>query len=385
MRIFCDFHHRDLINSLCHLFEKRMKWELYVPYGMEFFTNGYWHNVDNNQELIARQFLVNTFLNAGKQQVVDNENGTITIHTNDGKLPFKAMDFNTFCNTKFDIILCSVPGNIPCYMKMLEEHQPQAKFVFEAGNNWGFITRDVPNLLTSSTYTFIGGSDVHEHTMNYLFRDHKKQELYKGFNRIYQNKRSGKKCNVVFFHPEFDLEIFKNDNSIKNIKSIYNIRHNCDTISGLQELEKKLSDWEFKAYGVGNKDGELNTDYKIAEAMNKAGFIYHVKPIGDGYGYNIHQTYAVGSVLICNSKHMCSAEDQKDWFTGQLLMDIENYNTKPTFIDWGQHDINGVVDRLKNYADNYPQIQQNVLNKFKEVVDFDEEYKKVKTFIEQLI
>lgn len=202
---------------------------------------------------------------------------------------------------------------------------------------------------------------------------------------MYQNQKTGKRCNVVFFHPEFDLQIFKNKNSIKNIKSIYNIRHNCDTVDGLYELEKRLPDWDIKIYGVNNRDGELNSDFKIAEAMNKAGFIYHVKPIGDGYGYNIHQTYAVGSVLITNSKHMCSAEDQRDWFTCQLLMDIENYNKKPTFIDWGQHDMDGIVDRLKNYADNYFEIQQNVLNKFKEVVDFDEEYLKIKIFIERLL
>lgn len=139
MKIFCDFHHRDLINSLCHLFEKRMGAELYVPYGMEFFDNGYWHNVDNNQQAIAKQFLVDMFLNTPRQYVIDNENGTKTIHTEDGKLPFKSINFDTFCKTKFDIILCSVPGNVPCYMKLLQDHQPQAKFVFEAGNNWGFL------------------------------------------------------------------------------------------------------------------------------------------------------------------------------------------------------------------------------------------------------
>lgn len=385
MKVFCDYHHRDLINSMYHLFEKRMGAELYIPYGMEYYTHGYWKVVDNNTEKIAQQFLVNMFVTCGLQKSTDNGNGTITVETNDGKLPFKGIDFNTFCKTKFDLIICTVPAHIPVYMQLLKDHQPQAKFVFEAGNNWGYITEDVPNFLNSTTYTFIGGSDIHTFTMNSLCRKHSKKELYKGFHKLFQNRKTGKKCNMVFFHPEFDLNIFKNNNSIKNVKSIYNLRHNCNTVDGLYELEKRLPDWEIKVHGVLNRDGELNTDYKLSEAINKAGFIYHVKPIGDGYGYNIHQTYAMGSVLITDSTHMCSGGNQEEWFTSQLLMDIENYDTKPTFIDWSKYNFDTIVERLKYCADNYTEIQQNVLNKFKEVVDFEEEYKKIKIFIERLI
>lgn len=385
MKIFCDYHHRDLINSLYHLFEKRMGAELYIPYGMEYFKNGYWKIVDNNTEKIAEQFLVNMFVTSGLQKSTDDGNGIITVETNDGKLPFKGMDFNTFCKTKFDIIICTVPAHIPVYMKLLRDYQPQAKFIFEAGNNWGYIQENVPNFLNSTTYTFIGGDDIQSFTMTSICRKFKKQEVYKGLHKVFQNRKNGKKCNMVFFHPEFDLNIFKNDNSLKNIKSIYNIRHNCNTVENLYDLEKKLPDWDIKVYGVLNRDGELNTDYKIAEAINKAGFIYHVKPIGDGYGYNIHQTYAMGSILITDSTHMCSGGNQEEWFTSQLLMDIENYDTKPTFVDWRKYDSNTIVDRLKYCADNYFDIQQNILNKFKEVVDFDEEYRKIRIFLEKLI
>jgi len=385
MKVFCDFHHRDLVNSMCHLFEKRMGAELYVPYGMDYYKQGYWRIVDANVDPVAEQFLVNQFGNDGLQEFIDNEDGTVLVKSNDGKLPYKGMDFETFCKTKFDIIIATVPAHIPLYMKLLKDHQPQAKFIFEAGNNWGNININTPNFLNSTTYTFVSGEDIHGSTMTALYKKFQKKDLYKGMHKVFQNRRNGKKCNMVYFHPEFDLNVFKNNNSIKNIKSISNVRHNCNTLGGLYELERRLPDWTIKAHGVGNRDGELKTDYDIARVMNESGFLYHVKPVGDGYGYNIHQAYSVGSIVITDSSHMCSGGNPEEWFTSQLLLDTENYETKPTFVDWGKYNYDSVVNRLKWCADNYPTIQENAMLKFKEVVDFDEEYQKIRVFIEKLI
>jgi hypothetical protein len=370
---------------MCHLFERRMGGELYVPWGLDYYKQGYWGVVDANKDAVAQQFLINMFVDDSLQKITDRQDGTILVDTNDGKLPYKGIDFNTFCKTKFDIIISTVPAHIPVYMKLLKDHQPQAKFIFEAGNNWGHIPINVPNFLNSTTYTFISGEDMHGWTMNSLYKKFSKRDLYKGMHKVFQNRRSGKKCNMVFFHPEFDLNIFKNDNSIKDIKSISNIRHGCNTLGGLYELERRLPDWTVKAYGVANRDGELKTDYDIARVMNESGFIYHVKPVGDGYGYNVHQTYAVGSILITDSTHMCSGGNPEEWFTSQLLLDTENYHDKPAFVDWSRYNYDALVDRLKWCADNYPVLQENARNKFKEVVDFDAEYQKVRVFIERLI
>jgi len=385
MKVFCDFHHRDLINSMSHLFEKRMGADLYVPYGLDYYKNGYWKIVDTDLESVASQFLENNFIDSHPQKVTDNGDGTLLVETNDGKLPFKGMNFEKFCNTKFDLLICTVPAHIPVYLDLQKKYQPQAKLVFEAGNNWGKISYDIPNFLNSTTYTFIAGEDLHSWTMRALYYKFKKKKLYKGKHKIYQNRKNGKKCNMVFFHPEFDLDIFKNDNSIKNIKSITNVRHNSNTLGGLYELEKRLPDWEIKAYGTNNRDGEVTSDYDMAKIMNKSGFLYHVKPVGDGYGYNIHQAYALGTIVILDSNDMCSGGDQDEWFAGQLLMDIENYNTEPNFVDWGKYNYDTIVDRLKWCADNYYDMQERAMNKFKEVVDFDEEYKKIQIFMERLI
>jgi len=385
MKIFCDFHHRDLVNSMCHLFEKRMGGELFVPWGLDYYKQGYWGVVDANKDAVAEQFLINTFTETDKQTFTDRGDGTVLVNTNDGKLPFKGINFDAFCKTKFDIIIATVPAHIELYMKLQRDHQPQAKFIFEAGNNWGHIPTNVPNFLNSTTYTFISGEDIHGWTMQSLYKKYQKKDLYKGLHKIFQNRRTGKKCNMVFFHPEFDLNIFKNDNSIKNIKSISNLRHGCNTLGGLYELERRLPDWTIKAYGINNRDGELQTDQDIARVMNESGFIYHVKPVGDGYGYNTHQSFAVGSIVITDSSHMCSGGNPAEWFTSHLLLDIENYHTAPTFVDWSRYNYNSIVDRLNWCADNYPTLQQNAMNKFKEVVDFDAEYQKIRVFIERLI
>ena len=42
MRVFADYHHSALYESLRLLFEERLDWKLYKPIGTEWYANGYW-------------------------------------------------------------------------------------------------------------------------------------------------------------------------------------------------------------------------------------------------------------------------------------------------------------------------------------------------------
>lgn len=386
MKVFCDYHHRDLINSMCHLFEKRVGAELYVPWGIEYYTNGYWHVVDSGIENVSKQFLCDIFNQTNSQDTIQKESGIVEIKTNDGKLPFKGMTLDTFRNTKFDILISTLPGNIDSMMKLKNEYQPSAKFILEVGNNWGSVWKDVSNLLNSTTQTYIGGTDMRNPTSVSLYYLLDKADLYKGYFKRFKNKVTNKQCNMVYFHPEFDLNIFKLDNTNKNPYSIANLRHLCDTTEVFNKIESYLPNWECKMYGLNNRDGELKTDYEIANTINKFGFIYHVKPHGDGYGYNIHQTYAQGSVLITDSSYMCSGGNKNEWFTCQLLFDIEHYDTNPTFVDVSGYDYTKIINRIKYISENYYDVQKNIIHQFKKVVDFDYEYENyIKVFLENLL
>lgn len=386
MKVLCDYHHRDLINSMYHLFEKRAGAELYIPLGIDYYTNGYWHVVDSGIENVSKQFLVDIFNQSSFQDAVQKEDGIVEVKTHDGKLPFKGISFEKFCNTKFDIIISTVPGNIDYMMTLRNDYQPQAKFILEVGNNWGAVWKDVPNMLNSTTNTFIGGIDERNPTFIPLYYFLNKEDLYKGYFKRFKNQVTHKQCNMVYFHPEFDLNIFKQDNTFKNPRSIANLRHLCNTSEVFNEIESRLPEWECKIYGFNNRDGELKTDYEIADVINKFGFIYHVKPHGDGYGYNIHQTYAQGSILITDSSHMCSGGNQNEWFTCQLLLDIEHYDTNPTFVDVNGYNYNEIVKKIEYVSENYFDIQKNVEKQFKKVVDFDYEYENyIKIFLENLL
>jgi hypothetical protein len=59
-----------------------------------------------------------------------------------------------------------------------------------------------------------------------------------------------------------------------------------------------LGVWEFTVHGHEGRDGFINPAARMGEAMASAGFGWHDKPVGDGFGHVIHSWAAVGRPLI---------------------------------------------------------------------------------------
>src|SRR5258708_34548481 len=117
MKIYTALHHLDLYYSLQLLFEKRLGYELYRPTGREWFTNGYWH--------IARPYgddpsTIGQYLDIGSipkdhypplNDLVKPEEGIYIMEDKHNNTTNKAITFDKFIRTKFDIIIASIPDH----------------------------------------------------------------------------------------------------------------------------------------------------------------------------------------------------------------------------------------------------------------------------------
>jgi len=351
MKVFCDYHHVELFESLRILFEDRLGWELYRPIGLDWHTNKYWSVFKpiffekflftaRTEQLLALDNNKASFLKEMQQRdprgdyVFKNINqtfiwgGLYSVETLEfpGQ-KYKAITFDYFKKNKFDIIVSSMYDHVELFEDLKNKYQPQAKHIFQAGNNWPPHPLAI-NILSSS-------------------------KTYQPFNKD--------KSNIVYYHQEFKLlpPIQK-----FNPKSIYNIMHFTQQGKELFfQLEEELKDWKFKYCGAGNRDKMLGPDINVINNVfqKEMGFLWHVKKEGDGYGYNIHRAASQGIPII-------TYKDDFKGMTAESLLD-ENYSC----IDLSNTD--NLVNRLKEAVFNYKKYSNKIYLNFINTVDFDYEFR----------
>lgn len=350
MRILADLHHGDLYYSLQLLFEKRLSGQLYRPIGMEWYTEGYWNiypDPRTAQQYLALDQSINIpkdiFGNYLKPHHLLNANYTFEDGIYYVEDPTKdkvqrAITLDKFKEIKFDIIISSIPQHIGPFNKLISLYQPQAKHIFQVGNSWGHQP-GVKNILASCA-PFSAPRDV----------------------------------NVCFYHQEFDLDTYKytlpDSSNVKKIRSYIQLMQDLNVLANYKQ---KLSEYQFKTYGAG-MDDNVSKSCDLSLLMATSGWTWHVKPGGDGYGHILHNTYACGRPTIINSNYYNGK------LGSQLLID------KITCIDISKHPIQEASNLIRHYSqpDEHQKMCENSYKRFKEVVDFNEEEQRIRTFLSVL-
>lgn len=348
MKVLADFHHHDLYYSLQLLFEKRLGWELYRPIGIEWEHEGYW-NYSHAGDTV-KQYL-------GLDQAFKPGDGTPPLNlieeANDGIYLIKdsvhngferAITLDRFSREKFDIVISSVTQHDFSFQELIKDRMPNAKHISQIGNIFQQNDAKVRNLMIST-------SEV---------------QVPDGFN-------------YVFYHQEFDLNVFKygEPTDKKRITSFVNCLPNQfpKDFELYNALKGFLPEYEFRSYGGSCPDGSLGVDRHIASEMQNSMFGFHCKTDGDGYGHIIHNWFASGRPVITKM------EDYKGKLAERLLVDGE------TCIDIGSHTMSEVCSMIYQWSDPYEHKKhcEAVYNKFKEQVNFDAEFEKIKEFLDNLI
>ncbi len=332
MNVFLDFHHHDLFRSLYFLFHKRLGFTLYIPYGMEWrMEHGLYPYPDMET---SRQFLVSV-------------RHTVNIY---GDLPnVRMISPDEFKDIKIDLMVSTLPSHLVAMKSLAEGYQTASKHILQTGNNVVPHTIDplVKNLLSSSWLVYNTSTISHK----------------------------------LFYHQEFDTTRFCPPVTMENPKSVYSLTHGFGTgcspftedYSIFCSMKDRLSDFEFRCYGHG---GEYGSAPDVAKVIREAGFIFHTKPQGDGYGHIYHNASACGKPVIYKSSYLTKYGIP---MTPALLFDDE------TSVDLSRLSIDAAIEKILEMCRNYPEITKKVHRKFTRVVDFDAEFIQIKKFLEELL
>lgn len=350
-RVFTDFHHSGLLNSLILLFEKRLGGQVYRPIGRHWHTLGYWHVYDHPATVAQ-------FLDIGGA----TPDGTEPLNEIEARAPApgvffckdiasretnKAITYERFMKSHFDFVVASIPQHIIPFRELCNSHPKKPKLIYQVGNAWNISIEQeaaVDVILSSARLSRIPGKPFIE------------------------------------YHQEFDLDIFHPVFTYPKEKITSFV--NCFSSDRLfdydwqifQEVEKSLPDWDFKVFGGGCRDGSVGGDIGVAEEMRHSRFIWHTKNGGDGYGHIIHNAAAIGRPAIVRKSHYQGKMAEDLMLDGETCIAIDGLS------------IGEIVKKINHYSEpeNYQKMCKATYQNFLSRVNFDAEAAVIANLLQEI-
>ena len=235
MRILADLHHSDLFRSLQILFKDRLGGQVFRPYGLDWFDEGWWSYPFHARDTAA-QFLGDAY--------------THPSYT----LPAFLEEWR-----RFDFAIASTPEQYYRWQDRFREHGITLPLVAQMGNRW-LVPHGCRFLLNSTTVP------------------------------------APADCHAVYYHQEFPLADFEppHDKPKKVIASLMHYMAEQDKRGWFDSLRAEMPEWTFLEHGAGGRDGAAPD---VAAVTRAARYIYHPKKV-EAYGYVVHQAAACGVPLI---------------------------------------------------------------------------------------
>jgi hypothetical protein len=363
--IFTDFHHASLLQSLILLFEKRLEGSVYRPIGTDWFTQGYWKVYDH--PATVEQYLgVGGATPDGTQKLnevvsidgdpFDTKTPQIyTCHDIDSGTVNKAVTLTGFFKLPVDIVIASLPQHIEPFTRLCELHPNKPKLIYQIGNQWNVGENIVKNVMASAII------DKVPEGVNFLsYHQEFDTRVFSPFSRIVAE----------------DNELLWPDKVIASYVNVFNGQsHFAEDWFLFQVVEKQLTDWIFKSYGGQCRDGAIGPSQNLARSMGNARFIWHTKYGGDGYGHVIHNAAAVGRPLIV----------KRQYYQGKLAESLLIDDLTCISID--NLSVNEIVNKIQYFSEpeRYKAMCRAVYDNFVTVCNFDEEFVKIRSFLENLL
>lgn len=347
MKVFTDFHHASLLNSLIMLFEGRLGGQVYRPIGMEWAERKYWNIYDHPATQLQYLTLDQGYRPIDGTPPLNIIEETHTTEFNEKEVYYcrdidsnqlnKAITFETFCDLDIDIIIASVPQHIEPFKRLIREHMPNAKLIFQIGNAWEPV--DVDNVMASALCDL---SSVK---------------------------------NSVIYHQEFDLNVFKPSETPTNktINSFINVAQDMPDWPLFERLENVMPEYAWRAYGGQCRDGAMHGSQELAAAMQASRFVWHVKAGGDGYGHVLFNAAACARPLIVKKSYYVGKLAEKLLINGETCIDIDN-----------KRDLE-IIEAIYHWNENNAQMSQQMYKRFKECVDFDKDFEDITAFLGRLV
>lgn len=349
--VFTDFHHSGLLQSLILLFEGRLGGKVYRPIGMEWAEYGYWKVYDH--PATQAQFLT---LAQGYKPIDGTdplnvikkvEDGVYYCQDIDSGYYNKAITVDEFLKKNIDIIIASLPQHIEPFKRLCAIHKDKPKLIFQIGNAWSVEAGQAKNVMASALVSNVP-SDTH----------------------------------FISYHQEFDTTIFHPNANVIVSNGIYSfincfnmMEHFKQDWQLFETMEQVMPGWNFKSYGGQCRDGAAHGSKQLARKIREAGWIWHTKFGGDGYGHILFNSAASGKPLITKKSYYAGKLGEKLMIDGVTCINVDNLSPEQ------------IKQKIEFYSEpmRYQTMCENVYANFKQQVDFEKEEISLRDFLEKLI
>lgn len=334
MRVLIDYHHADLAHSFALTLGDRFGWEIYHPYGMEWFDQWYWSfEREWHGDRVARQYLEGIWDGA---EVDDATGVAIQDDPRHANRTIWGVPLETALAMDWDIVISSVPGNAAGFSKFAEK--VGAKWGIHVGNQWGEEAwQKRPAFAILSTTSPVPDGIPH-----------------------------------VVVHQEFSLEDFRYEPPVGfgPVRSFVNcFPETPEYVHFLQTARSAPDDITlevFGALGSAQPDEFTREDVhgtaRIGDLMRESGAIWHAKHWSDGFGHVIHNAFAVGRPVIGYERYYADKLAGPLWLDGVTSIDVEKHS---------KSEIWEILRRMKREPHWHEEWCRDAAERFREVVDFD--------------
>jgi hypothetical protein len=253
----------------------------------------------------------------------------------------KAITLDAFKEMDIDIVIASVPQHIKPFKELAA--MKGAKFIFQMGNMFGDVMsnlHDIPNLLASTAPFKV------PHT-----------------------------CNAVFYHQEFDTNVFKPSSlpPRKLISSFINVYHENGGFVDYMKLKAAMPDYEFRSYGGQCQDGSITGVEMMARLMQESQFGFHVKYGGDGFGHVLYNWFAVGKPVITRLSDYKGKLGEELLIPGETCFDVDSCSVQ---------ELGDILSTL--HPGKYLWMCSEAYRRFTNCVDYDQEELDIRDFLDKL-
>lgn len=344
MRVLADHHHASLYESLAMLFVDRFGWELYRPYGMDWWDAGIWQYERHmpHGEHVARQYL---------QPWASDRDAGGWFERDDAMYPGRVHRLVTMEQARamgVDIVLAT----------LTENEEGWHGFAREIGAKFGI---QVGNQGTSNRYDLIDFA---------LFST--SRELYPWVP-------------YVTYRQEFSLAEYRfeyppteRDYVGTWVQALPEDPREYDRFL---RIARDLPDIRVRYHGhVGPVDdywgGNVVTSSELAALMRAARVGLHCKTWSDGYGHVLHNLAACGKPLVGTATYYADKLGGPLWVDGVTSFDVQTRS----------HDeVVAIIRRLVEDDEFHEDVSRAMAARFAEIVNFDAEAEAIREMFARVL
>lgn len=324
IRVFADWHHPSLWESLSILFEDRLGWQLYSPGGAGWLGRG-WSMSGATPGWTAEDYLY-------WPDAEDRGDHSDLLEPEYPARRRKLVSREQFAAASWDVVIATLGQHQQSFAKLAQE--TGATFVHHVGDAKRRIERTNPRAVLIASAN-VPGAVVH--------------------------------------HQEFDVDLFgPAPLQERDLVSSFMLR-----------LGSTSGPWEWLAQSPGLRwwavecesmrgPGYVAPMADVAAQMRRSGWVWHDKRIGDGYGHVLFTAAAMGRPLIGHASHYAGLLGEHLW---QDLV---------TCVDLDRHDPGEaarLIRAISRDRDWHDEMSAEIRSRFVEAVDFAAEAEAVRSAI----